>query len=119
MYVIIEEHKIKYCYFTLEKVTRVHLEGGSYNIFMDIYNSSIFFNFRHENIFHIINRNIKKEQFITLIIQMQFFTYSVSVNAGVIINFLQCSYYAVLISSSSVKKRALVKEAYIYILYGL
>ena len=119
MYVIIEEHKIKYCYFTLEKVTRVHLERGSYNIFMDIYNSSIFFNFRHENIFHIINRNIKKEQFITLIIQMQFFTYSVSVNAGVIINFLQCSYYAVLISSSSVKKRVLVKEAYIYILYGL
>ena len=50
---------------------------------------------------------------------MQFFTYSVSVNAGVIINFLQCSYYAVLISSSSVKKRVLVKEAYIYILYGL
>ena len=60
MYVITEEHKIKYCYFTLEKVTRVHLEGGSYHIFMDIYNYFIFFIFRRENIFHIFNRNIKK-----------------------------------------------------------
>ena len=44
---------------------------------------------------------------------MQFFTYSGSVNAGVIINF--SSYNAVLISSSSIKKRGLVKEAYVYI----
>ena len=48
---------------------------------------------------------------------MQFFTYSGSVNAGVIINF--SSYNAVLISSSSIKKRGLVKEAYICILYDL
>ena len=48
---------------------------------------------------------------------MQFFTYSGSVNAGVIINF--SFYNAVLISSSSIKKRGLVKEAYIYILYDL
>ena len=48
---------------------------------------------------------------------MQFFTYSSSVNAGVIINF--SSYNAILISSSSIKKRGLVKEAYIYILYDL
>ena len=48
---------------------------------------------------------------------MQFFTYSSSVNAGVITNFR--SYNAVLISSSSVKKRGVVKEAYIYILYDL
>ena len=60
MYVITEEHEIKYCYFTLEKVTRVHLEGGSYHIFMDIYNYFIFFIFRRENIFHTFNRNIKK-----------------------------------------------------------
>ena len=46
MYVITEEHEIKYCYFTLEKVTRVHLEGGSYHIFMDIYNYFVFFIFR-------------------------------------------------------------------------
>ena len=48
---------------------------------------------------------------------MQFFTYSPSVNTGVIINF--SSYNAVLISSSSIKKRGLVKEAYICILYDL
>ena len=60
MYVITEEHEIKYCYFTLEKVTRVHLEGGSYHIFMDKCNYFIFFIFRRENIFHIINTNIKK-----------------------------------------------------------
>ena len=48
---------------------------------------------------------------------MQFFTYSGSVNAGVIINF--SSYNAVLISSSSIKKRGLVKAVYIYILYDL
>ena len=48
---------------------------------------------------------------------MQFFTYSGSVNAGVIINF--SFYNAVLISSSSIKKRGLVKEAYINILYDL
>ena len=41
---------------------------------------------------------------------MQFFTHSGSVNAGVIINS---------ISSSSIKKRGLVKEAYINILYHL
>ena len=48
---------------------------------------------------------------------MQFFTCSGSGNAAVIINFT--SYNAVLISSSSIKKRSLVKEAYIYILYDL
>ena len=48
---------------------------------------------------------------------MQFFTYRGSVNTGVIINF--SSNNAVLISSSSIKKRGLVKEAYIYILYDL
>ena len=48
---------------------------------------------------------------------MQFFTYRGSVNTGVIINF--SSNNAVLISSSSIKKRSLVKEAYIYILYDL
>ena len=44
---------------------------------------------------------------------MQFFTYRGSVNTGVIINF--SSNNAVLISSSSIKKRGLVKEAYVYI----
>ena len=44
---------------------------------------------------------------------MQFFTYRGSVNTGVIIKF--SSNNAVLISSSSIKKRGLVKEAYIYI----
>ena len=48
---------------------------------------------------------------------MQFFTYRGSVNTGVIINF--SSNNALLISSSSIKKRGLVKEAYIYILYDL
>ena len=48
---------------------------------------------------------------------MQFFTYRGSVNTGVIINFSSNS--AVLISSSSIKKRSLVKEANIYILYDL
>ena len=48
---------------------------------------------------------------------MQFFTYRRTVNTGVIINF--SSNNAVLISSSSIKKRGLVKEAYIYILYDL
>ena len=48
---------------------------------------------------------------------MQFFTYSGSVNAGVTINF--SSYLADLIFSSSIKKRGLVKEAYICILYDL
>ena len=60
MYVMTKEYEIKYCYFTLEKVRRVHLEGGSYHIFMDIYNYFILFIFRLENIFHIIKRNIKK-----------------------------------------------------------
>ena len=45
VYAITQEHKIKYCYFTLEKVIRVHLEGGSYHIFMDIYNHFNFFYF--------------------------------------------------------------------------
>ena len=44
---------------------------------------------------------------------MQFFTYIGSVNANVIVNF--SSYNAVLISSSSIKKRGLVKVDYIYI----
>ena len=48
---------------------------------------------------------------------MQFFTYSRSVNTGVIINF--SSYNAVLISSGSIQKRGLVKESYIYIHYNL
>ena len=48
---------------------------------------------------------------------MQFFTYSGSVNTGVIINF--SSYNAVLTFSNFIKKRALVREAYIYILYDL
>ena len=48
---------------------------------------------------------------------MQFFTYRESVNTGVIINF--SSNNTVLISPSSIKKRGLVKEAYIYILYDL
>ena len=49
--------------------------------------------------------------------QMQFFICSGSGNEAVIINFT--SYNAVLISSSSIKNRSLVKEAYIYILYDL
>ena len=48
---------------------------------------------------------------------MQFFTYRRTVTTGVIINF--SSNNAVLISSISIKKRGLVKEAYIYILYDL
>ena len=48
---------------------------------------------------------------------MQFFTYSGSVNTGVIINV--SSYNTVLSSASSIKKRGLIKEAYIYILYDL
>ena len=48
---------------------------------------------------------------------MQFFKYIGAVNTGVIINF--SSNNAALISSSSIKKRGLVKEAYIYILYDL
>ena len=48
---------------------------------------------------------------------MQFFTWSGTVNAGVIISF--SFYNAVLISSSSIRKRGVVKEAYIYILYDL
>ena len=72
MYLITEEHEIKYCYFTLEKVTRVHLECGSYHIFMDIYNYFIFFFiFRRENMFHIINRNMKKKK------KKQFITYNI------------------------------------------
>ena len=38
MYAIIEEHKMRYCYFTLKKVTEVHFEGGSQYVFMNIYN---------------------------------------------------------------------------------
>ena len=60
MNAIIEEHKIKSCYFILENVTRSHLEGGSYQIFRDIYNYFNFLYFRSENIFQIINRNITK-----------------------------------------------------------
>ena len=48
---------------------------------------------------------------------MQFFTCSGLVIAGVIIKF--SSYNVVLIYSSSIKKRCLVKEAYICILYDL
>ena len=42
----------------------VHLEGGSHHIFMDIYNYFNFLHFRNENVFRIINRNIKKPQYI-------------------------------------------------------
>ena len=59
MKAITEEHKIKSCYFTLEKVTRVHLEGASYHIFMEMYNYLNFLYFGSENIFQIINGNIK------------------------------------------------------------
>ena len=48
---------------------------------------------------------------------MKFFTYSGSFNAAVIMHF--SSYNAVLISSSSMKKRSLVREAYTLILYDL
>ena len=60
MNAISEEHKIKSCYFILEKVMTVHLERGSYLIFMDIYNYLNFPYFRSGNTFQIINRNIKK-----------------------------------------------------------
>ena len=60
MNAITEEHKIKSCYFILEKVMTVHLERGSYLIFMDIYNYLNFLYFVNENVFQIINRNIKK-----------------------------------------------------------
>ena len=56
---ITEENKIKSCYFISEKVIIVYLEGGSYHIFINIYNYFNFLYFRTENIFHIINRNIK------------------------------------------------------------
>ena len=46
----------------------VHLEGGSYHIFMDIYNYFNFLYFRTENIFHIINRNIKNLNILQAII---------------------------------------------------
>ena len=59
MKAITEEHKIKSCYFSWEKVTR-HLEWGSYHIFMEIYNYLNFLYFGSENIFQIINSNIKK-----------------------------------------------------------
>ena len=75
---------------------------------------SFFCIFRRENIFHIINRNIKKPIYHTYNIDSMWLTCGSSVNAGVIINF--SSYNAVPISSSSIKKRGLVKEAYIYIL---
>ena len=59
IYAITEEHKIKYCCFTLEKVTRIHLEGGSYHTSWTNITISIFFIFRRENIFHLINRKLK------------------------------------------------------------
>ena len=59
MNAITEEHKIKCCYFISEKVMIIYLEGGSYHIFIKIYNYFKFLYFRTENIFHIINRNIK------------------------------------------------------------
>ena len=46
----------------------VHLERGSYHIFMDIYNYFNFLYFRTENIFHIIKRNIKKPNILQAII---------------------------------------------------
>ena len=68
MNAIAEQHKIKSCYFISEKVMIVHLEGGSYHIFMDIYNYFNFLYFRTENIFHIINRNIKNPNILQAII---------------------------------------------------
>ena len=68
MYAITEEHKIKSCYFTLEEVTRVHLEGDSYHISMDIYNSFNFRYFRRENVFQVINRNIKNHNILQAIV---------------------------------------------------
>ena len=44
----------------------VHLERGSYLIFMDIYNYLNFLYFVNENVFQIINRNIKKKQYIVI-----------------------------------------------------
>ena len=67
MNAITEEHKIKPCYF-ISEVMIEHLEGGSYHIFMDIYNYFNFLYFRTENIFHIINRNIKKPNILQAII---------------------------------------------------
>ena len=65
---ITEEHKIKSCYFISDKVMIDYLEGGSYHIFMDIYNYFSFLYFRTENIFHIINRNIKKPNILQAIV---------------------------------------------------
>ena len=68
MNAITEEHKIKPCYFILEKVTRVHLEGGSYHIFMNIYNYFNFLYFRREHIFQIFNKNIKNPNILQSIV---------------------------------------------------
>ena len=66
MNAITKEQKIKSCYFILEKVTRVHLEWGSYQIFMDIQNYFSFLYFRSENLFQLTNRNITKTQYIAI-----------------------------------------------------
>ena len=52
---------LSYCCFTLEKVTRIHLEGGNtFGMSLWTYITiSIFFILRRENIFHIINKKIK------------------------------------------------------------
>ena len=63
MNAITEEHKIKSCCFILDEVAIVHLEGGSYHIFMDIHNYFNFLYFRAENVFHIINKNIKNPKY--------------------------------------------------------
>ena len=68
MNAITKEHKIKSCYFNLEKVTRVQLEGGSYHIFIDIYNYFNVLYFRSENIFQIINRNLKNPNILQSIV---------------------------------------------------
>ena len=70
----------------------VYLEGGSYHIFINIHNYFNFLYFGTENIFHIINRNIKNPNILQatmwhpwdniLKIWTQFFTYSVSVSAS-------------------------------------
>ena len=102
MDIMTEKHENKSWYFILEKVTRVNFEGGSCHIFMDINNYFNSLYFRSENIFQIINRNIKnpiycKQQFdileITYLYQTQFFTCSVSVRISVMIYF--SSYSAV------------------------
>ena len=68
MDVMTKEHKNKSWYFILEKVTRVNFEGGSFHIFMNINNYFNFLYFRSENIFQIINRNIKNPYILQIVV---------------------------------------------------